>query len=83
MISPWLVALAFFGPVAVTLSVWGVGALAGHKTTINSMLTTVVAGMEMVDFSFLPSEIGQALLPGFAVATLISNTLLTSRTTET
>ena len=78
--SPWLVAAAFFGPILVTFGIWGLDAFSGRKTTINAGFSTIIAGMEMVDFSFLPPEIGQALLPGFAVATLLSNTVLTERT---
>jgi len=72
-------AAAFFGPIVAVFAIWGLDLFSGHKTTINSGFTTVIAGMEMVDFSFLPPEIGQALLPGFAVATLLSNTMLTKR----
>ncbi len=74
----WQVA-AFLGPIVFTLVVWGLDAFSGRKTTINAGLVTIVAGMELVDFSFLPVDIAAALMPGFAVAALLSNTLLTKR----
>jgi len=72
-------AAAFFGPVLAVFVIYGFDLFSGRKTTITAGFTTVIAGMEMVDFSFLPPEVGQALLPGFAVATLLSNTMLTKR----
>ncbi len=71
--------LAFFSPIALTLIVWGCGLFSGHKTTINSGFVTVVAGLGAIDLSFLPDEITAALLPGFAISTLLSNTILTNR----
>ena len=69
---------AFFGPIVVTLIVWWTGWLSGKKTNLNA-LGSFAAGAEMVRFDFIPEPIGAALISGFAIATLLSNMVLTSR----
>jgi hypothetical protein len=71
-------AAAFFGPIIVTLFICWVGWLSGNKTNLNSFCT-FATGVEMIRFEFLPDPIAQALVPGFAIATLLSNTILTER----
>lgn len=72
-------ALAFGVPIAVTLIAWSLSAFSGQKTNINAAIASFTAGLELIDFSWLPSEISSALITGFAVSTLMSNTVLTKR----
>ena len=74
-----LQAVAFGGPVVLTMLVWWFGVLSGRKTTINASLGSFTAGMELIDFGWMAADFSSALIAGFAVSTLVSNTVLTAR----
>ncbi len=74
-----LQAAAFLGPIVVTLLVWWLDWFSGKKTNINSTFIPIIAGMELIDFSFVPADISAPLVSGFAVAALISNSALSKR----
>lgn len=70
---------AFVGPIVATFFVWWLGAFSGKKTNINSIFIPIIAGMEFIDFSFIPPDVAAPLVSGFAVAALISNSALSER----
>ena len=72
-------AVAFFGPIAATMAVWGLGLFPGKKTNINSVTILLLGGMETADFSWLPVGVAAPLATGLALSALLSNTVLTER----
>ncbi len=74
----WQVA-AFVAPIAITMFVWWMDWFDGKKTNINNTFIPIIAGMEFVDFSFLPPGIAAPLVAGLAVAALVANNALTHR----
>ena len=71
--------LAFFLPLFATGAVYMIGRFAGSKTTINSALLMILAGLETMDFTWLPAGTIAPLATGLALSALLSNTLLTER----
>lgn len=72
--------VAFLAPLLATLAVWLLGVFAGYKTNFNSGFLVIIAGLETMDFTWLPDGIVAPLATGFAISALLSNTLLTDRT---
>ncbi len=72
--------LAFLLPLVVTGAVYMIGRFAGSKTNINSVLLVILAGLETMDFTWLPVGVVAPLATGLALSALLSNTLLTKRT---
>lgn len=72
-------AVAFFGPIAATVGIWGLGLFPGKKTNLNSFFIIMLGGMETADFSWLPIGVAAPLATGLALSALLSNTVLTER----
>ena len=71
--SPWLIAGAFILPNAILGLLWAFDAASGYKTSMGAGFSGVVAGLEMVDLSFMPAELATALASGSAVAAFAAN----------
>ena len=71
--------IAFLAPLLATLAVWLFGVFSGYKTNMNSGFLAIVAGLETMDFTWLPDGVVAPLATGLALSALLSNTLLTER----
>ena len=70
---------AFLVPLGITGGVYAFGRLSGSKTNINTGLLAVLAGMETMDFTWLPEGVVAPMATGLALSALLSNTLMTER----
>lgn len=75
----WIVAAAF-GPSAIVALMKAVDMFSGQKTNLSGAGVTLSAiGIGTMDLSFLPDGVPEALIFGFGISTMISNTVLTNR----
>jgi len=69
----WQVILAFAAPAIVLLVFYLMDMFGGYKTSLGSGFAGIVAGVELIDLSFIPPEIATALASGSALAAVAAN----------
>ncbi len=75
------VVAALIGPSAFMGGLWVLDRFDGQKTNISGAGVLAASGLAMADYTaFLPPGVPQALVVGFGIATLLSNTVLSYRT---
>jgi len=69
----WQVIATFGAPFVALAILYGLDLFSGYKTSLGSGFAGLVAGVEMVDLSFLPPDIATALASGSALAAVAAN----------